>query len=178
MKAILAVDEMGGLGYNGKMPWKFGKYKQDAIWFKNHTRNKTVVMGKGTYHSLLNHGPGEVDDFPLKGRHNVVVSSNQYLFKRFYTNAELMTFDKLKEKTDTSEWVVIGGKQLIMSCLESYLIDTFYLSVLPGFHEADIFWPTGEIESTLQTHHFGLIDSIYPSTENSRFRTYKRKYKI
>ena len=47
IKAIMAVDDKGGVSKNGSMPWP--KNTADLKWFKNHTINNVVIMGKLTW---------------------------------------------------------------------------------------------------------------------------------
>jgi dihydrofolate reductase len=63
--SILAATNLGGIGNRGTLPWP--KHTQDMIWFKEHTENQIVVMGRNTW-----------DDpkmpKPLPNRINYVVS--------------------------------------------------------------------------------------------------------
>ena len=66
IKAIMAVDDEGGISKNGSMPWP--KNLNDLKWFKNNTLNNIVIMGRFTW----------VDPFmpsPLKNRINVLVTN-------------------------------------------------------------------------------------------------------
>ena len=66
IKAILAIDDEGGVSKDGSMPWP--KNSNDLKWFKNHTLNNVVIMGKLTW----------IDPFiptPLKDRINVLVTN-------------------------------------------------------------------------------------------------------
>ena len=50
IKAILAVDEKGGVSKHGSMPWP--KNLLDMKWFVENTKNQIVVMGRKTWDSL------------------------------------------------------------------------------------------------------------------------------
>ena len=65
MKAILACDTHGGIGYKNKLPWK--NLQGDLPRFKALTTGQPIVMGKNTWDSL----PFK----PLPNRLNIVVSS-------------------------------------------------------------------------------------------------------
>ena len=52
---ILAVDELGGIGYKNGLPWP--KIKEDLEWFKQLTEENVVVMGSTTWKSLGVHAP-------------------------------------------------------------------------------------------------------------------------
>ena len=47
IKAILAVDDEGGVSKVGK--YAMAKNSNDLKWFKNHTLNNVVIMGKLTW---------------------------------------------------------------------------------------------------------------------------------
>ena len=65
IKAIMAVDDNGGISRGSSMPWP--KNSNDLKWFKKNTENQVVVMGRKTWESL----PFK----PLPGRRNIVLSS-------------------------------------------------------------------------------------------------------
>jgi dihydrofolate reductase len=66
INAIFAIDEEGGMGLDGSMPWP--KNLKDLNWFKVHTIGHIVVMGRGTW---------DATDMPspLPNRTNWVVTS-------------------------------------------------------------------------------------------------------
>ena len=47
INAIFAIDEDGGMGLDGSMPWPTNR--SDLDWFKVHTLGHIVVMGRGTW---------------------------------------------------------------------------------------------------------------------------------
>ena len=47
IKAILAIDDKGGVGKNGSMPWPHNL--KDLQWFKENTLGHVVIMGKNTW---------------------------------------------------------------------------------------------------------------------------------
>lgn len=67
MKAILACDPKGGIGYQGGLPWQ--RLDGDLERFKTLTTGSSIVMGRSTWDSL----PFK----PLPNRHNIVVSTNR-----------------------------------------------------------------------------------------------------
>ena len=46
-KAIMAVDDKGGISRDGSMPWP--KNSSDLKWFKKNTLNAIVIMGRATW---------------------------------------------------------------------------------------------------------------------------------
>ncbi|HBH68004.1 MAG TPA: dihydrofolate reductase, partial [Erwinia persicina] len=61
--AALAADRV--IGMENAMPWHL---PADLAWFKKHTLNKPVVMGRRTWESIGR---------PLPGRLNIVISSQK-----------------------------------------------------------------------------------------------------
>ena len=47
IKAILAIDERGGVSKNGSMPWP--RNAKDMSWFKSNTEDHIVIMGRNTW---------------------------------------------------------------------------------------------------------------------------------
>lgn len=111
MKAIIACDPMGGIGYQNRLPWD--KIQGDLPRFKSLTNGQVIVMGKNTWESL----PRK----PLSNRLNIVVTTKiiDLPSGAIYTN-NIDHFKFYKEA-----WI-IGGATLIKSCWS--LIDTIHLS--------------------------------------------------
>ena len=66
IKAIMAVDDKGGISKGSSMPWP--KNSKDLQWFKKNTLNQVVVMGSKTWE----------DPFmptPLNNRENILITS-------------------------------------------------------------------------------------------------------
>lgn len=180
MKAILAVDEMGGLAYKGSLPWRFGHYENDAIWFKNHTRHKTVIMGRKTFQSFTGRRSTQQEfdlTVPLRDRTNIVVTSDADIPHQ-EPMLQIRTFNSIVDdirRTDvnTRDYWVIGGKQLISSFFDVKVINEFYLSVLPGFHLADIFWMPSDIDRDMA--RFGLFCDWETTLQSGEhFKIYKK----
>lgn len=121
--SILAATNLGGIGNRGTLPWP--KHREDLAWFKEHTTNNVVVMGRKTW-----------DDpqmpKPLPERINCVFSNNN-----------LNTFDARRLYGDTVEQVktlhsqfpnrkvfIIGGKELY-EATES-VVERVYLTRMKG----------------------------------------------
>ncbi len=52
IKLIWATDKNNLVGKDNLLAWH---YKEDLIYFKNKTKNQTVIMGDNTYQSLLSY---------------------------------------------------------------------------------------------------------------------------
>ena len=110
MKAIIACDIKGGIGYQNKLPWS--KIEGDLPRFKDLTSGKVIVMGRNTWESL----PKK----PLPNRINVVVTSTDI--------PGITTLNSLpaKDYMDLSDVWLIGGAKLIDSSW--HLIEEVHLS--------------------------------------------------
>ena len=84
IRAIMAVDDKGGISKNGSMPWP--KNSSDLKWFKKNTLNSLIVMGRLTWD----------DPFmptPLKDRINVLVTNQN---KENYIGADEYISEDIK----------------------------------------------------------------------------------
>ena len=68
IKAILAVDDKGGVSKKRSMPWPHNQ--KDLNWFKKNTINQVVIMGRTTWDDLK-------EKKPLSSRINVLVTSQE-----------------------------------------------------------------------------------------------------
>ena len=129
INAIFAVDWAGGLGNKGTLPWP--KIQADMDWFKGHTENNIVVMGRKTW-----------DDpklpKPLKDRINYVVTNRPL----GTTTARTLRGDTYKEEIlnlqkmyPNKKVFIIGGKTILEDCRD--LIDNVYLTIIKGSFKVD-----------------------------------------
>jgi len=100
MKAIIACDQNGGIGYKNKLPWR--NIQGDLPRFKSLTSGQIVIMGRNTWESL--------PQKPLKGRINFIVSARQLDLPLWaFQIPDLSFFEGYIDA-----WI-IGGAQLINS---------------------------------------------------------------
>lgn len=111
MKAIVACDPSGGIGYKNNLPWD--KIKGDLPRFKSLTDGQVIIMGRNTWLSL----PKK----PLPNRLNIIVSNT----KLDLPDGAIQTNNINHFKNFNNGWL-IGGAALITSCW--HLIDTLHLS--------------------------------------------------
>ena len=126
----MAADDKGGVSKNGSMPWP--KNSSDLQWFKKHTLNNVVIMGRLTW----------IDPFlptPLTNRINVLAtnqSHNTYLGVDEFISGDLMANVKdLSEKYKEKDIYIIGGPKILDQLFES--IEEFYLTRIYGNFECD-----------------------------------------
>ena len=130
IRAIMAVDDLGGISKNGSMPWP--KNSADLKCFKKNTMNAIVVMGRLTW----------IDPFmpsPLKGRVNVLATNQdkeKYLGADEYLSGDILTkVLSLSNKYENKDVYIIGGVEILNQLFE--LIEEFYLTRIYGNFECD-----------------------------------------
>ncbi len=101
MVMIVATDEKGVIGKNGKIPWRLSA---DMKHFADSTMGKAVVMGRKTYDSL----PTKFK--PLPGRANIVLTRDMN-----FEAPGCIVMHSMEEVLQTSiawEVVIIGGAEI------------------------------------------------------------------
>ncbi|MDC1296492.1 dihydrofolate reductase [Alphaproteobacteria bacterium] len=161
IKAIMAVDDMGGISRAGSMPWP--KNSSDLKWFKKNTINSLVVMGRLTWD----------DPFmpsPLKNRINILITNKD---KNNYPGADEYIFgDIIKNVLEISKKYydkniyIIGGSQILSQLYE--LIEEFYITRIYGNYECDKFIDINKIKNTMK-----MIKKI-ENDETCHFEIWKR----
>jgi dihydrofolate reductase len=129
ISAIFAVDEAGGLGWKGAIPWPHNK--DDMRWFKTLTQGQIVVMGKRSWES---------PDMPkpLPGRHNVVFT-NQFFDNDLIEQIKGDVCEALRslERSNKKQQIfVIGGANLILQ--SKPILDRVFLTRIPGEYLSDV----------------------------------------
>lgn len=159
---ILAVDENNGIGKNNDLPWGF--IKEDMAWFRKHTLNKTVVMGRNTWDSLPEHSR------PLKDRNNVVLTHSSKISKNYHDHEELpydaITPEQIVDVLDNEDIFIIGGATTFK--MFKHLCNRLLLSRIPGSYDCDTFFNIYEEFDALT-----LIEKH--DTINVTFEVYKIK---
>ena len=130
IKAIMAVDDEGGVSKNGSMPWP--KNTNDLKWFKKNTLNQVVVMGKLTWIDPLM-------PTPLKERTNVLITSkNQNEFPgadEYISDNLIENFKKISLKYNDLDKYIIGGPNILNQLFN--LVEEFYLTRIYGNFNCD-----------------------------------------
>ena len=158
--SILASTNMGGIGNRGTLPWP--KHKEDLAWFKEHTTDQIVVMGRKTWDDPMM-------PKPLPNRVNCVFT-NRSLGEHAH-NARRLNGDAsdqvelLQSQFPNKDVFVIGGKELYDSTAS--IIERVYLTRMKGgwFTDTRI-----ELERYLTCFQ---IKSVRPGT-NCTYETWDR----
>ena len=143
IKAIMAIDEMGGISKGQSMPWP--KNSIDLKWFKENTINNVVVMGRKTWD----------DPFmptPLKSRINVLITNkDNKLIKGadYYLSGNINNQIKnIQSKYIDKDIFIIGGSEIINLTFD--LIEQFYLTRIYGNYNCEKFIDITSIENNMK----------------------------
>ena len=126
INALFAVDQYGGMGFNGSMPWPHNS--ADLSDFKRLTMGHVVVMGRTTW-----------DDKnmpkPLQGR-ITYVATNRPVYHAAGINGDLQqhVLDIEQQHKAKIIWV-IGGPNILEQC--EGIIDRIYLTHFKGSYKID-----------------------------------------
>jgi len=126
INALFAVDQYGGMGFNGTLPWPHNS--EDMLNFQQLTMDHVVVMGRKTW-----------DDpkmpKPLVGR-TVYVATGRPVYMaatiKGDIKAEILKLEQLHR--DQTVWV-IGGANLLEQC--DGIFDRLYLTHFKGTYKID-----------------------------------------
>lgn len=126
---IVAISKNNVIGNKGNLPWH---YPEDLQYFKKTTLNKTVVMGKNTFTSII-----ERLGKPLPNRKCVVVTRN---LDFNYDGVEVIhDLKAYLEKSHDEEIFIIGGKQIYEQSLP--YVDKLYITFINQDYPGDTYFP-------------------------------------
>lgn len=157
MKRIIisAVAKNGVIGRsNGEMPWHS---KEEFQHFKSTTLGFPVIMGRVTFETL-----GK----PLKGRLNIIITSND---KLKYDFNDVKVFNSLEnaitfcEVEDYEKIFIIGGGKIYKQAMK--YADEMIISIMNFEAEGDVFLPeidskVWEINSREQRNEFEILTYV------------------
>ncbi|WP_294912217.1 type 3 dihydrofolate reductase [Tatumella sp. UBA2305] len=121
--AAMAADRI--IGMDNAMPWSL---PADLAWFKKHTLNKPVIMGRRTFESIGR---------PLPGRLNIVISRTPGETTGVTRATSLE--EAIRLAGDASEIMIIGGGKIYAQMLEK--ADRLYLTHIDAEVEGDTQFP-------------------------------------
>ena len=154
---IVAMDENGGIGLKGGLPWHLSS---DLKRFKSLTMGHHIVMGRKTYESI-----GK----PLPGRQMIVITRNLEYYTEecqvVYSLEEGLAFARARGE---SEVFVIGGREIFSQALP--YIMRIYLTQVHTVTDADTYFPDINLDD------WWVVDSSFvPAGESDDFpTTFKR----
>ena len=139
---VVAAAENDVIGSDNKLLWHL---PNDMAFFKNTTWGMPVIMGRKTFESL-----GK----PLKGRTNIVITSN----RNFDAGKGVIITGSVEESlkqaaaTDAKECYVIGGGEIFRQAMPQ--ASRIYMTRVHANPQGDTFFPKikeGEWEKTGST---------------------------
>lgn len=127
--ALFAVDQLGGMGFNGSMPWP--RNREDMKWFKSVTEEQVVVMGKKTWES-------SDMPVPLPKRLNVLITNN------FVDREDIIQIRgdipesllEIQRKYPDNDIFVIGGPNILMQAIP--VLEYAYITRISGEYMNDV----------------------------------------
>ncbi|XP_015114601.1 dihydrofolate reductase [Diachasma alloeum] len=144
LNLIAAACEKGGIGVDGRLPWKL---KSEMKFFsdmttntKDDTKQNVVLMGRRTWECI----PKKYR--PLQNRINMVLTSQDLnlgdeaiVCKSIPAAIEMISNGPLKEKVEQI-WV-IGGSSVYEAAMQSPKFHRLYLTEIKKHFECDTFFP-------------------------------------
>lgn len=143
---IVAVDEVGGFGKDGRIPWHL---PEDLKRFKEITTGHICVMGRRTYNDILDarlirdKERGDVSPITevLRGRQSFVVTSDKDMITPGAIKIKDMGEVRNHIASDDSRQIfVIGGKRMFFQAL-SWCDHIMMTVVKGGAYDCDVFFP-------------------------------------
>lgn len=134
MKLIAAVEQGGGIGFQGDIPWRV---PDDLIFFKRVTLGDTLIMGRATWESI---------GMPLPKRHIIVVTSQKEEARpgvEFHDYQTALTRAADIEAHGTNVWLC-GGSKLYEAMIHH--CDTAIMTYIHGSFKCDTFFPLALLE--------------------------------
>ena len=160
---IVAVDDEGGIGKDGGIPWHF---REDMKHFAKTTADSSCIMGRKTYDSMIE-VLGKKKNL-LKGRQSIVVSRNPDLDP---VGAELAkSLPEALMMATREDVYIIGGEGIYREGL--CLAERVYITRIPGLYRCDV-----HLSDLLEEVEFTFrIRSSRPSEENNNliYECYQR----
>jgi len=134
---VVGVDESGGFGKEGKIPWNI---PEDLKHFQKVTKDSICIMGRRTYEDMVEmRGDKEIKKSILPGRECYVLSRDKKaVFKGAIAKTGIReAVESLKPK-DKRTIFVIGGDKLFVEAFS--WASKVYLTVVEGHHGCDRFF--------------------------------------
>lgn len=170
LSIIAAVDECGGFGKDGKIPWH---YSEDLKHFHQVTKDSACIMGRKTYEDMYEmvvarKSKGKESKTPVRiknilpGRDNYVVTKQEKLEGVTTVN----NIRKATMLTKRNKIFVLGGERMFIEALP--FVTKIYMTLVKGDFKCDRFFPVDVL-----TKHF-KITSGEEGNESLLFVNYER----
>jgi len=147
---IWAMDRNRLIGNHNQLPWP--RIGADMQWFRQHTLDKTIIMGRKTFESL--------GQSPLPKRRNIIISRHPHPTEKnieWVANTSMIT-----QLAAHDEVIIIGGAQLYAATLP--LADRLIYTEIDAAFEGDTWFPE------LNSDHWKIREQHQlPATESSPY---------
>lgn len=154
---IVAFDKNQLIGKDNKLPWH---YKEDLKYFKETTTNKTVLMGRNTFDSIINY-LGK----PLPNRKSIVLTTKNIVRDDIEVINNIEEF--IEQNKDSSEEIfIIGGKSIYEQFLP--FSKKLYITHISNEYEGDTHFPT------IEWDNYKLIKETKTEDDELSFNVYER----
>lgn len=128
LSLVVAMDENGGIGKNGKLPWRLS---DDLKRFRSLTWGHYLIMGRKTYESI-----GKA----LPGRTNIIITRNPaFQPTGCLVAGSLAEALEMADASGEQEVFVIGGGQIFEQAIP--VAQRLYLTRVHASLDCDIFFP-------------------------------------
>lgn len=144
---IVALGPQGEMGSSNDLPWS--RISSDMKFFRQITRNFTVIMGRKTYESI---------GYPLPFRENIVLTNSLKNIPNVKTANSF--FDAIFKAT-TSQIFIIGGVAVYEKCLQ--FVENIYITHIPQkmiTKTVDTYFSLEKIPKPIYTTKIKLDDRI------------------
>ncbi|KAL3998205.1 Dihydrofolate reductase family protein [Acanthocheilonema viteae] len=142
MNLIVAVDDCGGIGRNGGLPWnlpaEMARFSKLTTLTRDSRKKNAVIMGRKVWESI----PPKFR--PLKNRFNIVLSrkmeevtDENIIVARSFESAVNLLQDMENIETIWN----IGGREVYELGLNSPFLHQLYITRVEGDFSADVFFP-------------------------------------
>jgi dihydrofolate reductase len=165
MEMIVAVDQGGGFGKDGEIPWKNEPFaKADMKWFQEKTKNKHLIFGRRTYEEILAMKK-TTSEVLLPNRTSYVLSRDPNFSPRGATR--ITDHTQVSEDSLTrSDIIICGGEQLYTQFIP--LVRVVYVTIIKDYYNCDRFFPITYLDT-----HFNIMNG--EQKNDMYFMTYVRK---
>lgn len=138
---ITAIDSDGGIGKDGKIPWKC---PEDMKFFKCMTQKKICLAGKSTYESLPDVAKKDRTwiRFTNKPSHfsEVKLDSDWYKNISIHCIEDFIKFSH-KDFYKSLDIMLCGGAKIYKEFLDRDWVERLYITRILGKHDCDTFFP-------------------------------------
>lgn len=132
---IAAVDEAGGIGRSGALPWRLPGELRHFREVTTGTGRNAVIMGRTTWHSI----PQQYR--PLPRRLNIVLTARPEATPGATTVQSIAAARQAAERADCREAFFIGGGQVYAAAIGDPAVRRLLITRVAGTHDCDVFFP-------------------------------------